>query len=377
MSGGAVIVVGPATVCGPGVVDTDLAMSALCCIDDDVGLVGTKVVRSQTVWSDVMTAAVGAPVDRLSVVCPSYWPANRIGRVRDAGRVMAPEVVVRDRRDALREIAGRADSTVIEVGEDLVVLSRPGCPAAAVRRSSAALELMVAQHLPGASTVIVDAPDGIVGAGQVAAELAKLLDRNGIEFVTLSCADLCRAADEPAPGRWPLVRVGAVVVTLAALGVAVFSGQDMEVSAPSPPAADAELTWVVEGHVAVRVPARWAVNRAASGAGSARVQVVSPDDPGRIIHFTQTPVPSRPTLAESAQVLRTAAAALPDGVIVDFDDSSTVAGRAAVTYREVRADRAVRWTVVLDDAIRIAIGCQGPDIADRCEQAIRSAHRVG
>ncbi|MEZ0050622.1 type VII secretion-associated protein (TIGR03931 family) [Mycobacterium sp. MAA66] len=376
MSGGAVIVVGPATVCGPGAVDADLAMSALCCIDDDVGLVGTKVVRSQTVWSDVMTAAVGAPVDRLSVVCPSYWPANRIGRVRDAGRVMAPEVVVRDRRDALREIAGGTDSPVIEIGEDLVVLSRPGSPAAAARRSSAALELMVTQHLPGAPTVIIDAPEGIVGAGQVSAELAKLLDRNGIEVVTLSCADLCRAADVPTPGRWPLVRVGAVAVTLAVAGVAVFSGQDMEVRAP-PPAADAELTWVVEGHVAVRVPARWAVNRAASGAGSARVQVVSPDDPGRIIHFTQTPVPSRPTLAESAQVLRTAAAALPDGVIVDFDDSATVAGRAAVTYREVRADRAVRWTVVLDDAIRIAIGCQGSEIADRCDQAIRSAHRVG
>jgi type VII secretion-associated protein (TIGR03931 family) len=354
VSGGTVIVVGPATVCGPGAVDADLAMSALCCIDDDVGLVGTKVVRSQTVWSDVMTAAVGAPVDRLSVVCPSYWPAIRIGRVRDAGRVMAPEVVVRDRRDALREIAGGTDSPVIEIGEDLVVLSRPGSPAAAVRRSSAALELMVAQHLPGARTVIIDAPEGIVGAGQVSAELAELLDRNGIEYVTLSCADLC----------------------LAVAGVAVCSGQDMEVSAPLP-AADAELTWVVEGHVAVRVPARWAVNRAASGAGSARVQVVSPDDPGRIIHFTQTPVPSRPTLAESAHVLRTAAAALPDGVIVDFDDSATVAGRAAVTYREVRADRAVRWTVVLDDAIRIAIGCQGSDIADRCDQAIRSAHRVG
>jgi type VII secretion-associated protein (TIGR03931 family) len=50
-----------------------------------------------------------------------------------------------------------------------------------------------------------------------------------------------------------------------------------------------------------------------------------------------------------------------------------------VTYREVRADRHVAWTVLVDGDVRIAIGCQSPPgreelVQDACEQAIRSAH---
>jgi type VII secretion-associated protein (TIGR03931 family) len=52
-----------------------------------------------------------------------------------------------------------------------------------------------------------------------------------------------------------------------------------------------------------------------------------------------------------------------------------------VTYREVRAEHEVAWTVLADDGIRIAIGCQsGPHrehlVRDACDQAIQSAHAV-
>jgi type VII secretion-associated protein (TIGR03931 family) len=53
-----------------------------------------------------------------------------------------------------------------------------------------------------------------------------------------------------------------------------------------------------------------------------------------------------------------------------------------VTYREVRASHQVRWTVLLDGAVRISVGCQsrpgGEDaVRDVCEQAVRSAHAIG
>jgi type VII secretion-associated protein (TIGR03931 family) len=71
----------------------------------------------------------------------------------------------------------------------------------------------------------------------------------------------------------------------------------------------------------------------------------------------------------------------PAGVFVDFNPAGSSAGRPAVTYREVRAGHQVRWSVLLDGAVRISVGCQsrpGGDDAVRevCEQAVRTAHAV-
>jgi type VII secretion-associated protein (TIGR03931 family) len=48
----------------------------------------------------------------------------------------------------------------------------------------------------------------------------------------------------------------------------------------------------------------------------------------------------------------------------------------------VRAGHDIRWAVIVDKAVRIAIGCQsrtGADDAvhDACELAVRSAHAIG
>ncbi|COX46026.1 hypothetical alanine and valine rich protein [Mycobacterium tuberculosis] len=53
-----------------------------------------------------------------------------------------------------------------------------------------------------------------------------------------------------------------------------------------------------------------------------------------------------------------------------------------MTYREVRAGHQVRWTILLDGAVRISVGCQsGPGHEDLlrevCAQAVRSVHAVG
>lgn len=98
------------------------------------------------------------------------------------------------------------------------------------------------------------------------------------------------------------------------------------------------------------------------------------------MHVTQSPVPGE-TLAGTAERLKRAIDAEPAGVFVDFDPSGVSAGRPAVTYREVRTGHDVRWTVVLDTAVRISIGCQSRTgaaeaIGEVCERAVRSAHAV-
>ena len=144
--------------------------------------------------------------------------------------------------------------------------------------------------------------------------------------------------------------------------------------------AAAEPVWVVEGRVAVEVPADWKVERVTTGPGSARLQVVSPSDPKAAIHLTQSVVPKQQSLATAAEVLRNSLAAQPEGVFVDFTVADRQADRAAITYREVRPGHLVDWTVLLDGGVRIAVGCQSA--RDRgwpawiCERAIRSARVV-
>ena len=170
----------------------------------------------------------------------------------------------------------------------------------------------------------------------------------------------------------------AAVLAVATLSVSALAAAAVGLDDGSNEPVD--TTWLVEGRVAVEVPARWTVERITSGPGSARVRVVSPIDPTEAIHVTQSRVPETLTLDSAAEVLRSALAKEPEGVFVDFAESGERAHRAVVTYREVRADRRIDWTVLLNGGVRIAIGCQGsgepsgPDVL--CDRAIRSAHAV-
>jgi type VII secretion-associated protein (TIGR03931 family) len=143
----------------------------------------------------------------------------------------------------------------------------------------------------------------------------------------------------------------------------------------------APTAFLVEGRVALTVPANWVAQRLITGPGSARVQVTSPSDPEVALHVTQSPVPGE-TLGGTAERLKRAIDAEPAGVFVDFNPSGSSVGRPAVTYREVRASHQVRWTVLLDGPVRISVGCQSRPadegaVRDACEQAVRSAHAIG
>ena len=168
-----------------------------------------------------------------------------------------------------------------------------------------------------------------------------------------------------------------VAMTVAAL----CGGFAVRHEKPEPPSVGMPMTMLVEGRVGVMVPARWAEQRIMTGPGSARVQVVSPSDADIVVHITQSSIPSHLTLAAMADTLRTALAEQPVGVFVDFNPADRRHDKPAVTYREMRAGHEVAWTVLTDDDVRIAIGCQSGPLRERlvrdaCDQAIQSAHAV-
>ncbi|MUL48529.1 type VII secretion-associated protein [Mycobacterium sp. CBMA293] len=379
-----VVVVGPGTITGPGAVDTELVSAALECLDEQLGLLGVAAVPADHIWRDAMAAAIdGAP--SVTVVCPTWWSAARGERVQRAAQAAGSRAVVSRRTDVLRGVAGEPDGLVVELGEDLVVMSEPGSPASVLHRDDAAVIDDIVACAADAQAMVIDAPFGVPGAPELAAEVQARLQDRGITSQILTCTDLLGDADSPGqpaeaePRRSTKGHVAVVVTAGVAIAAAVglgLSSRDGSSAAVAVSSLPAELTWLVEGRFAVQIPAGWTVERLVSGSGSPRLQVVSPEDRGQVLHVTQSVVPPRQTLDQAATSLREAAARLPDGVITDFDSSGLSAGRSAIRYREVRGGRTVDWSVILDGPVRIAVGCQGIAARPHCDTAIRTAHRV-
>lgn len=377
-----VVVVGPTTIIGPADIDADLVASALECIDEPLGVLDATVVPAERIWRDAMTAATGT-ASAVTVVCPTWWSPSRIERVRAAVPSRVSHVVIARRTDALRAAGGEPDCAVVELGEELVTISRPGSAASVVRRTDSATAEAVIARTTWDTRVVIDAPIGVPDGAPLAAEIQALLQDQGVPAEILSCDDLRTDADTHPPPTTARPRLARAHIAIGfAAAVAVLGAGALGLSnrdAPAPPVAavtDPEFTWLVEGRVAVQVPARWTVDRAVAGAGSARLQIISPDDRGQIIHLTQSVVPQEQTLEVAARALREASAKLPRGIILDFQEAAVSAGRAAVRYREVRGGRTVDWSVLLDGPVRIAVGCQGAAVQGACDTAIRSVRRT-
>lgn len=172
------------------------------------------------------------------------------------------------------------------------------------------------------------------------------------------------------PRRRPLTAL------LVASAVVVPAAVVLTVRVPPAPT-DAPAVAVVEGRIAVRIPAHWTVERVTGGPGSRRLQVSPPQDPAIALQLTSSYAPEA-TLEQAADVLGRAIAGEIPGVFVDMRVAVEVAGRPAVTYREVRPGRVIAWSVVLAGATRISIGCQSPpgreaDVRAACDEAVRSA----
>ncbi|HTQ19207.1 type VII secretion-associated protein [Mycobacterium sp.] len=399
----AVIEAGPSVVrrlcCGTGMVTETEGTAALSAIDDPVALVNGRPVAVESLWRPMLRSLSCEGSAGVIVVHPSWWPASRIGLISTAASVLADEpndVVVHPRSWLLTQ--GPSDeAVVVEIADRLVAIS--GAEIVAVPRL--AQPHPVAEQVAGvitdmapAAAVLIDAPGAVAGAAALAASIADALRGSSRKVVRIDDARLSRLArlagasvssEPPAVSGVPsrarkLAGVGAAGVAVAALGLAAPTGTQVDHHDVAP-AAKAPTTFLVEGRVALTVPADWAAERVVAGPGSARVQVTSPSDPEVALHVTQSSVAGE-TLARAAERLKQAIAAEPAGVFVDFNPSGSSAGRPAVTYREVRAGHHVRWTVLLDEAVRISVGCQsrpgGEDaVREVCDQAVRSAHAVG
>ena len=357
--------------------DPELAGPALA-FDEPVAVVRGQPVRVGELWERILQPLL-ADTTTCTLVYPSWWPPRRVGVVATAAETSCGQVdvttrarswVTRSGRRPLLEIAPELVLLADEEGTVVGVRQRDGSP---VVVAESVAELVLAQQ--ESPEVGLDVPAGVPG-GDVLAELitgrlrrsARTAHRVGSDWAAVQST---LALPVPVRGRrWNLLAAAVVPA-----GV-VLSALAWPTTGPVPATASTSL---VEGRVSTEVPADWSVRRVTGGPGSARVEIVAPDDPQTLLHLTQARVASS-DLAATAKALIAAMADQPPGVFVDFNPADVRAGRPAVTYREIRSGRDITWTVVVDRDVRIAIGCQASrdeTIDVVCEHAVRTARRIG
>ncbi len=382
-----VVEVGPATVRGPCAAARNLVSTALECIDDEIAVLDEQPVAVAAVWRQVFHAVLPERVETTVLVCPTWWPSPRVDRVREAAAARSTKVVVQHRADVLSgDVAGI--STVVEIAPEFVVVSRDGGVVSAELRlcESAAIARSLAGGIGSATTVLVDAPVGVAGAVELARVIAAHLSAEHFAVTTVHQDRVLAAVRgrRPPPAISPRPRrserrvaaPAAAVVSAALLSV----GLSLSPVTDEPDRTSTPMTLLVEGRVALKVPALWTVRRITSGPGSARVQVTAPDDSTGVL-MTQSQVRKGETLTATSATLRSALDDQQPGIFSQFDPDDRRAGRPAATYREVRDGRQIDWAVFVDDTVRIGIGCRSAPgsehaVRDVCEEAIRSAHAL-
>lgn len=382
--------------------------AALGAIDDRVALLGRRPSTVESLWRAALRSldcAADDPADGAVIIHPSWWSPPRVGVVAEAAKGLPGDVLLRPRSWLLRQ-ASRADpeaTVVVEiadrlvaiVGAEVIGIARTGEPQSVADEAASAVSEMCSGTT---GVVVIDAAAAVADASALAALIARALRNDGQSTLEIDATRLSKLAasaqstlsarsEPPRSGpstdglrsRTPLLRGIAVAAVVLAAPVPIVAAVARH---GVPAATTAATTFLVEGRVALTVPANWVVQRVVAGPGSARLQVTSPADPEVALHVTQSPVPPEETLPVTAERLLRAIDSEPDGVFVDFNPSGVSAGRPAVTYREVRSSHQVRWAVLLDGPVRISVGCQsrpGADdaVRDACEQAVRSARAIG
>ena len=391
-----VVEVGPASVRvlgGPSAGEPDEAMvsAVLDGIDDAVALFDERPVVVAELMRAVMSSILVASPGPVVIVHPSWWARARIDLVVQSSGA-ARKVVALSRSEVVRA-AGHA-GTLIEIAGEFVAVAGPGLRV--FGRGNIESIAAAAAEVGRSGDVLLDAPAAIPGSAQTAEQLRVALAARGRSARDVDVAALADAAPSRRRVGGPVAALVAASLVLAApvlpdgRELVLPDGRELglpdgrervatprpEVGAPDPAAVS-----LVEGRIVVAVPLHWHVERVRSGSGSRRVQVGSPVDPDIALHITASYAPDS-TLAQAAEVLGDAVADQTPGVFVGFRPAVEVAGRPAVTYREVRVGRVVDWSVVLSGSTRIGIGCQSaPDrtevVRAVCEQAIRTARELG
>ena len=374
----AVLEIGPAAVLpARGAISAELAAAALAGIDDTTVLLRERPVAVAELLRRVVEMAVETDCESLTVVHPSWWPEHRVARVVDAVATVVTDIRTLSRSAV---IAGSDPATVVEIADDVVAISAPAEPPVIMARTDDPGDIALAIGSEAGTRVLIDAPPGVPGAAEYARDVSAALRQRGVVARAAGIGDIAPPASVadhlavpvPRPRRAPVFAMASLALTLCAIGVTTARTR-----APAP-ALDA--VDVVEGRVTVRIPPHWALTRITAGPGSRRIQASSPTEPNIALHVTQSFAPGE-TLDRTADVLRQAVAEQPAGVFVDFNPTDRRAGRPAVTYREVRVGRDIRWTVVLDGSTRISVGCQSAagredTVEQACDSAIESAREL-
>lgn len=367
--------------------DEAMVSAVLDGIDDDVALFDERPVAVAALMRAMMSSILGDSRDPVVIVHPSWWSRARIDLVvRSSGTTR--KVVAVSRSEVAR--AAGLVGPVIEIAEEFVAVAGPG--QRVFGRGNIESVAAVAAESDQCGDVLLDAPAGIAGSAQTAERLRVALAARGRSARDVDVAAIAGAV--PARRRIRglvaafLVASGVLVALVLPVGreLGLSEGRELvgaavatlrpDGGAPAPAAVN-----LVEGRIVVEVPSHWNIERVRSGSGSRRVQVDSPTDADVALHITAAYAPGS-TLAQAAEVLGDAVAAATPGVFVGFRPAVEVAGRPAVTYREVRAGRVVDWSVVLSGSTRIGIGCQSAPgeedvVRGPCEQAVRSARELG
>ncbi|BBY57493.1 type VII secretion-associated protein [Mycolicibacterium sarraceniae] len=373
-----VLEIGPAAVLPlPTSISTALVDAALAGIDDTTVLLQERPVAVSDLWQSVIAASVEPDCESLTVVHPSWWAPHRVQRVVAAGATVANEVHPLSRSAAL---GVRVPAVVVEIADEVVAISPPAGPPVVVARPDDPGEVAQDIEIEHGTGVLIDAPPRVAGAADYARALQGALRRRGAVVRLADIGDEWPAHPnvEPRPEVAPRRRRAPV---LAATSMALaFCAIGVVASRTPTPAPALDAVDIVEGRVTLRIPAHWRLTRITAGPGSRRIQASSPTDSSVALHMTQSYSPGE-TLSRVAQVLRQAVDEQPDSVFVDFNPADRRGGRPAITYREVRIGRDIRWAVVLDGSTRISIGCQsapGRDasVAPVCDRAIESAREL-
>ncbi|AKK30797.1 hypothetical protein AB431_23355 [Mycobacterium sp. EPa45] len=359
-------------------VEAELVAVALAGIDDTVVLFRERPVAVADLWRRIIASSAERHCESMTVVHPTWWTEDRVAKIVDAAATVAAEVHARPRSAVL---ADGEVATVVEIADDLIAISAGGLtPVIQTRTDTPADVAAIIETRPG-TAVLIDAPPTVPGSGEYARGLRAVLRHRGVDARMVRI----RGPATPLPGarstvasaprrRWrgPLLVAAGMALTLCAIGVTVARNRT--------PAPTSNAVLIVEGRIAVRIPSDWVVTRITAGPGSRRVQASSLTESNVALHVTQSYSPGD-TLARAAEVLSKAVNVQSGEVFVDFNPADRRGGRPAVTYRELRISREIRWAVILDGSTRISIGCQSepgrPDtVARACEQAIETAREV-
>ncbi len=385
---------------GDTVVDLEAERAAFESIDDHVALVHLRPVAVASIWEDVLESIDCGTAEHVIVVHPSWWSPARVGVVSAAARTLVGASELRPRSWLLAHASlskSERATLVVEIAEHFVVLTGTTTAAETRRRDQVEVAEAVARSVltppsDTTETVVIDAPLTVPGAATLAASIAeRLRDACGMNVILADDTRMTRLAgaltseDQQRLDTDPGAHAGAHrsrrVLTMLVLVIAfITSVVALQRHTEPPTHEDLPTTLVMEGHLAVEVPTGWTMRRIVAGPGSARLQITSPTDPEVALHVTQSRV-ALSSLDATAEFLKSAVDAAPAGVFVDFNPSDRSAGHPAVTYREVRAAHDIRWTVWVDKAVRISVGCQsrsGRDdmVRPECDVAVRSARAV-